>query len=44
VTLGFRFQILDIPVKWSVDGVYDRNKERLNASNGQVYLSFNFFF
>jgi hypothetical protein len=44
VTLGFRFQLLDIPVKWSVDGVYDRKIERLNASNGQVFLSFNFFF
>jgi hypothetical protein len=44
VTLGFRFQALDIPVKWSVNGAYDREKERLNASSGQVILSFNFFF
>ncbi len=44
VTLGFRFQLLDIPVKWSVNGVYDRKIEWLNASNGQITLSFNFFF
>jgi hypothetical protein len=44
VSLDLRYEDVPIPVKWSVNGVYDTDIKRFNAGSTRLILSFRYFF
>jgi len=44
ISLDLRYEDVEVPAKWSENGVYRRDIDRFDASNGQLILSLRWFF
>jgi hypothetical protein len=44
LSLDYRYENVDVPVKWSENGAYRQDRNRLNAGSGRFILTFRYYF